>query len=143
QRKVIKLGESIGPAVEKAVASAPADAIVLLENVRFHPGETKGDAELAKSYAKLGDVFVDDAFGTSHRDESSVSGVARYLPSAAGRLLERELAAFRRVLENPARPMIAILGGEKISDKLPVLSHLVPLCDALLVGGGMAYTLLK
>jgi phosphoglycerate kinase len=121
---VVKLQESTGPAVERAVAAAPAGAIVLLENVRFHKGETKGDVELARAYARLGDVFVNDAFGTSHRAESSVSIVAQFLPSAAGRLLEREVAAFRRVLETPARPLVAILGGAKVSDKLPVVANL-------------------
>lgn len=139
---VIALRESTGPAVEAAVEAAPAGAIVLLENVRFHEGETKGDPELAAAYARLGDVFVNDAFGTSHRAESSVSGPAAFLPSAAGRLLERELLAFQRVLENPARPLVAILGGAKVSDKLPVVANLIPVCDAILIGGGMAYTFL-
>ncbi len=141
--QVVKLQESLGPAVEAAVASAPKGALVLLENVRFHKGETKGDPELARGYARLGDVFVNDAFGTSHRAESSVSIVAQFLPSAAGRLLEREVAAFRRVLESPARPLVAILGGAKVSDKLPVVANLIPVCDAILIGGGMAYTFLK
>jgi phosphoglycerate kinase len=141
--KVVKLDESTGPAVEQAIAAAPSGAIVLLENVRFHAGETKGDVELARAYARNGDVFVNDAFGTSHRDESSVSVVARFLPSAAGRLVQREIAAFRRVLEDPARPLVAILGGAKVSDKLPVVANLIPVCDAILVGGGMAYTFLK
>jgi len=143
KRKVVKLDESIGPAVEKAVRAAPAGAIVLLENVRFHKGETKGDVKLAEAYARLGDVFVNDAFGTAHRAESSVSVVAQFLPAAAGRLLEREIAAFARVLEKPARPLVAILGGAKVSDKLPVVANLIPICDAILVGGGMAYTFLK
>lgn len=141
--EVVKLQESIGAAVEGAVAAAPKGALVLLENVRFHKGETKGDPELARAYARLGDVFVNDAFGTSHRSESSVSGVAEFLPAAAGRLLEREIAAFRRVLEKPARPLVAILGGAKVSDKLPVVANLIPVCDAILIGGGMAYTFLK
>ena len=143
RRKVVKLGESTGAAVEKAVRSAPAGAIVLLENVRFHEGETQGDTGLAAAYARLGDVFVNDAFGTAHRAESSVSVVARFLPAAAGRLLEREIAAFARVLDEPARPLVAILGGAKVSDKLPVVGNLVLLCDTLLIGGGMAYTFLK
>ena len=142
-KPVRKLDESSGPAVEQAVAAAPPGTIVLLENVRFHPGETKGDVELARSYARLGDVFVNDAFGTAHRAESSVSVVARFLPCAAGRLLERELAAFARVLERPERPLVAILGGAKVSDKLPVVANLIPVCDALLIGGGMAYTFLR
>ena len=141
--KVVRLEESIGPAVEAALKAAPAGALVLLENVRFHKGETQGDPELAKAYARLGDVFVNDAFGTSHRSESSVSVVAQFLPAAGGRLLEREVAAFRRVLENPARPLVAILGGAKVSDKLPVVANLIPVCDAILIGGGMAYTFLK
>ena len=143
KRKVLCLKESIGPTVEKGIADAARDAIVLLENVRFHKGETKGDVELAQAYAKNGDVFVNDAFGTSHRAESSVSVVAQFLPSAAGRLLEREIAAFQRVLDNPARPLVAVLGGAKVSDKLPVVANLIPMCDAILVGGGMAYTFLK
>ena len=110
--------------------------------MRFHPGETSGDAELAGRFARLGDAFVNDAFGTSHRDHASVCGVARLLPCAAGRLLERELVAFRQVLEEPARPVVAILGGAKVSDKLPVVANLLERCDAVLIGGGMAYTFL-
>jgi phosphoglycerate kinase len=139
---VQKLEASTGPAVEAACASA-AGGVVLLENVRFNAGETKGDPALAALYAKLGDVFVNDAFGTSHRDESSVSGVARLLPSAAGLLLEDEIRAFQRVLERPERPLVAILGGAKISDKLAVIDNLLDKVDCLLVGGGMAYTFLK
>jgi phosphoglycerate kinase len=140
---VLKLDGSAGAEVEAALAAAPADAVVLLENVRFHAGETKGDPELAAAYAKLGDVFVNDAFGTSHRDQCSVAGVARLLPSVAGRLLEREIAAFDRVLREPERPLVAILGGAKVSDKLMVIESLLDVVDALLVGGGMAYTFLK
>jgi len=142
-REVIKLDDSVGAEVEAAVAAAPHDSIVLLENVRFHAGETKGDPELSAAYARLGDVFVNDAFGSSHRDHSSVCGPARLLPSAAGLLLERELVAFRRVLEDPERPLVAILGGAKVSDKLPVVSSLLGRCDAILIGGGMAYTFLQ
>jgi phosphoglycerate kinase len=142
-RTVVQLEESTGSAVEAAVMAAPAQSIVLLENVRFHAGETRGDPELARAYARNGDVFVNDAFGTSHRDQSSVSVVARFLPSAAGLLLQRELAAFRRVLEEPERPLVAILGGAKVSDKLPVVANLISACDTILIGGGMAYTFLK
>jgi phosphoglycerate kinase len=141
--RVVKLAESTGPAVEQAVAAADPASYVLLENVRFNKGETKGDAELARAYARLGDVFVLDAFGTAHRAEASVSEVARHLPSAAGLLLEREIAAFARVLEAPERPFVAILGGAKVSDKLPVIENLLDKVDALLIGGGMAYTFLK
>jgi len=140
---VVKLDDSIGPEVEAAVAAAPEGSIVLLENVRFHAGETRGDPALAAAYARLGDVFVNDAFGASHRDHASVSGPARLLPAAAGLLLERELVAFRRVLDEPERPLVAILGGAKVSDKLPVVTSLLGRCDALLIGGGMAYTFLR
>jgi phosphoglycerate kinase len=139
---VVQLTESIGSVVEAAVKSAPSGAVILLENVRFHATETKGDAKLAAEYAKLGDVFVNDAFGTSHRDEASVSGAARLLPSAAGLLVAKEIQAFGRVLNQPARPLVAILGGAKVSDKLPVIDNLLPKVDALLIGGGMAYTFL-
>ena len=142
-RPVTKLDDCVGPEVEAAVARAPAKSVILLENVRFQPGETKGDAALAERLARLGDAFVNDAFGTSHRDHASVCGVARLLPSAAGLLLVRELAAFRRVLEDPERPLVAVLGGAKVSDKLPVVKSLVERVDALLIGGGMAYTFLR
>ena len=140
---VRKLDESIGPAVRAAVAEAPPGTVVLLENVRFHPGETKGDLELARRYAELGEAFVNDAFGASHRDHASVSGIARVLPSAAGLLLQRELEAFDRVLNAPERPLVAILGGAKVSDKLQVVQSLIERVDALLIGGGMAYTFLE
>ena len=139
---VVKLDGSAGPEVEAAAAAAPEGTGVLLENVRFHAGETKGDPELSAAYARLGDVFVNDAFGTSHRDQCSVAGVARLLPSVAGRLLEREIQAFARVLEQPERPVVAILGGAKVSDKLTVIDNLLDKVDTLLIGGGMAYTFL-
>lgn len=139
---VVKLDESAGAEVERRIAALEPGQVCLLENVRFHEGETKGDPELSAAFAKLGDVFVNDAFGASHRDHCSVSGVARLLPSAAGLLLQREIEAFRRVLADPARPLVAILGGAKVSDKLPVIDSLIDRVDAILVGGGMAYTFL-
>jgi len=139
---VLKLDESAGPAVAEAVSAAPAGSVVLLENVRFHAGETKGDPELSRAFAELGDVYVNDAFGSSHRAHCSVSGVAALLPSAAGRLLEREIEAFTRVLEDPERPLVAVLGGAKVSDKLPVIENLISKVDRIVVGGGMAYTFL-
>ena len=131
-----------GPVAEAAVAGAEAGSVVLLENVRFEAGETKGDAALAADFAKLGDCFVLDAFGSAHRDHASVCGIARLLPAAGGLLLEREIEAFGRVLTEPARPVVAILGGAKVSDKLTVIDNLLDKVDALLVGGGMAYTFL-
>jgi phosphoglycerate kinase len=140
---VVKLDESIGPRVADAIAKSPPHATILLENVRFHAGEEKSDKNLAAEFAKLGDVFVNDAFGASHRDHASVCGIARLLPSAAGRLMQKEIQAFRRVLEKPEQPFVAILGGAKVSDKLKVVDHLLERVNAILVGGGMAYTFLK
>ena len=139
---VRKLDASTGEDVARAIREAPAGTTVLLENVRFHAGDEAGDAELAAEWAKLGDLFVNDAFGASHRDHASVSGIARLLPAAAGLLLAAEIEAFRRVLEDPERPFVAVLGGAKVSDKLPVITSLVEKVDAILVGGGMAYTFL-
>ncbi len=137
------LGTSVGDGAKAGIEGAPDGRVVLLENVRFHPGETKGDAELATQYAALGDAFVIDAFGACHRDHASVTGVARQLPSAAGLLLQREIDAFSRVLEEPQRPLVAILGGAKVSDKLKVIHSLLDTVDQILVGGGMAYTFLR
>lgn len=140
---VQKLDESTGAAVAEAVASAPAGTTILLENVRFHAAETKGDPELSAAFAQLGDVFVNDAFGASHRAHCSVSGVADHLPAYAGLLVDKERAAFTRVLEDPEQPFVAILGGAKITDKLPVIENLLGKVDCVLVGGAMAYTFLK
>ena len=137
---VTKVDESIGDAAASAVGAAAPGSIVLLENVRFHAGETKGAPDLAAAYAALGDVFVNDAFGACHRDHASVSGPARILPAAAGLLLQLEIDAFRRVLDGPARPFVAVLGGAKVSDKLPVITNLIEKVDRILIGGGMAYT---
>lgn len=142
-REVLCLSETVGEGVERAIRSAPAGSVVLVENVRFEKGETKGDPELSKRMARLGDVFVNDAFGSSHRDHCSVSGVAHLLPSAGGLLLQREVEAFERVLHAPERPLVAILGGAKVSDKLKVVDNLLERVDCLIVGGGMAYTFLK
>jgi phosphoglycerate kinase len=139
---VMKLHASVGPEVEESVRRAPHSTTVLLENVRFNPGETKGDPELAAGYARLGAVFVNDAFGAAHRNDASVCGPARILPSAAGLLLKRELEAFQRILEAPEKPFVAVLGGAKVSDKLPLIRNLLERVDAVIVGGGMAYTFL-
>lgn len=140
--EVRTVGECVGAEAEAAAADLPSGACLLLENLRFHAGETEGDAEFAAALAKLGEVYVNDAFGTAHRAHASVSGVAALLPSAAGLLLERELTAFSKVLESPDRPFVAILGGAKVSDKLPVIRNLIEKVDALLIGGAMAYTFL-
>ena len=140
--EVVKLDESVGPVAQAGIEGAAPGSVVLLENVRFHGGETKGDDQLARDFAALGNAFVNDAFGACHRAHSSVSGIPQHLPSAAGLLLEAEVDAFRGVLEDPKRPLVAILGGAKVSDKLAVVDALLDKVDALLVGGGMAYTFL-
>jgi phosphoglycerate kinase len=141
-RPVIALDQVVGPDVERAVATLPAGGVALLENVRFEPGEEKNDPALAAQLARLGNLFVNDAFGAAHRAHASTVGVATLLPAYAGLLLAREVQALSRLLENPARPFVAILGGAKVSDKLGVVGQLLDRVDALLVGGGMANTLL-
>jgi len=131
-----------GPDVEGAISAAPEGAVVVLENTRFDPGETKNDPKLADGLASLGDVFVDDAFGTAHRAHASNVGIAERLPSVAGRLLSAEIDAFDRLLEGKDRPYVVVMGGAKISDKLKVIEHLLPKVDLMLIGGGMCFTLL-
>ena len=133
----------IGEDVVEAIETAPTGSVVVLENTRFDSGESKNDAEMADGLAALADVFVNDAFGTAHRAHASNVGVAERLPSAAGRLLEAEIEAFARLLGEPDRPYVVILGGAKVSDKLEVIKHLLPTVDLMLVGGGMCFTLLK
>lgn len=131
-----------GQEVAAAVATAPVDTVVVLENTRFAPGETTNDPALADALAALADVFVLDAFGSAHRAHASTVGVAERLPSAAGPLLTAEVTALSHLLDNPARPYVVVLGGAKVSDKLGVMRHLLPRVDAMLVGGGMCFTLL-
>jgi len=133
----------IGDDVAEVIAAAPPGSVVVLENTRFEPGESKNDPEIADGLAALADVFVNDAFGTAHRSHASNVGVAERLRSAAGRLLEAEIEAFSRLLGEPDRPYVVILGGAKVSDKLEVIKHLLPSVDLMLVGGGMCFTLLK
>ncbi len=133
-----------GPEVEKAVSEAPWGSIVLLENTRFEPGETKNDPELARDWAQLGSLFVNDAFGSSHRAHASTVGVARFVPLAVmGYLVKREVEFLTRAMEAPERPFLGILGGAKVSDKLGVIRALLFRVDGLLIGGAMAYTFLK
>lgn len=134
--------DCIGPEAEAASRALPVGSCLVLENLRFRDAEEAGDPAFAAALAKNGDVYVNDAFGTAHRAHASVSGVCQHLPKAAGLLLQRELDAFARVLERPARPFVAILGGAKVSDKLPVIENLLPKVDTLIVGGAMAYTFL-
>ncbi len=140
---VVQADAVYGAEVEAVIADAPEGAVVVLENTRFEPGESKNDPEVASGLAALADVFVNDAFGTAHRAHASNVGVAERIPSAAGRLLEGEIKAFGRLLGDPDRPYVVILGGAKVSDKLDVIKHLLPTVDLMLVGGGMCFTLLK
>jgi 3-phosphoglycerate kinase len=117
--------------------------IVMLENLRFNPGEKKNDREFSKNLASLADFYVDDAFGAAHRAHASISGVAEFLPAVSGFLLKKEVEYLGALLENPARPFIAVLGGSKVSDKILVIKNLLEKVDALILGGGMTYTFLK
>ncbi|MCL4255003.1 MAG: phosphoglycerate kinase, partial [Anaerolineae bacterium] len=128
---------------DKAVANLPEGGVLILENTRFYKGEEKNDPEIAKSLAKHGDIFVNDAFGSAHRAHSSTVGVTDYLPAVAGFLLEKEIDYLATAIEAPKRPFIAILGGAKVSDKIAVIEALLEKVDALLIGGGMANTFLK
>jgi phosphoglycerate kinase len=134
--------DCVGPEVEKMAAALQPGDVLMLENTRFHKGEEKNDLDLAKKMAALGEVYVNDAFGSAHRAHSSTEGVARFLPAVSGFLMEQELEYLSRATENPARPYVAILGGAKISDKIAVVENLLGKCDTLIVGGGMANTFL-
>jgi len=136
------VGQTTGAEAESAVAALQPGEILVLENTRFDPRETRNDPAMAAELARLGDVYVNDAFGSAHRAHASTEGVARHLPAVAGFLMEKELAFLGSALENPERPFVAILGGAKISDKIGVISNLLTKVDAILVGGGMANTFL-
>ncbi|HHX72248.1 MAG TPA: phosphoglycerate kinase, partial [Clostridiales bacterium] len=131
---------------EDAVAKADAlkeGEVLLLENVRFHAEEEKNDAEFAKKLASLAELYVNDAFGTAHRAHASTAGVADYLPAVCGFLIKKEIDIMGRALSDPKRPFVAILGGSKVSDKIGVINNLLEKVDALMIGGGMAYTFVK
>jgi len=135
--------DCIGDAARSAVDALDDGEAVLLENVRFHPEEERNDPAFAKQLAELGDLYVNDAFGTAHRAHASTEGVAHLLPSAAGLLMEAELNALSRLTENPAKPFVCAIGGAKIKDKIGVFNHLLQLVDAFCIGGGMANTFLS
>jgi phosphoglycerate kinase len=143
-RPVAMASDCIGEAVEAAVAQMAPGQVLMLENCRFHAGDEKNDEAMSRALAKPCDVFVNDAFGAAHRAHASTVGVTKFVPvAAAGFLMAKELEYLGRAMTNPARPFVAILGGAKVSDKIGVLQNLVTKADALLVGGGMAYTFLK
>jgi len=135
--------DCIGEKVEKAVNDLPDGGVLLLENTRFHAGETKNDADMSAQLAKLGDIFVNDAFGSAHRAHASTVGVTEHLNAVAGLLMEKELDYLATALESPERPFVAILGGAKVSDKIGVIEALLDKVDVLLIGGGMANTFFK
>jgi phosphoglycerate kinase len=135
--------ETIGPAAEKAAAELKPGDVLVLENTRFYPGETKNDPEMARQLSALADLYVNDAFGSAHRAHASTEGVAKYLPAVAGYLLEKEIRYLGQAIANPARPFIAILGGAKISDKIGVIRNLLKKAEQVLIGGGMANTFFK
>jgi len=143
-RPVAMAPDCVGPEVAKMAAAMRDGDVMLLENTRFHKGEGKNDPAFAKDLASIAEVYVNDAFGSAHRAHASTEGVTRHLrPSVAGLLLLKEIEAFDRILENPERPFVAILGGAKVSDKIGVIENLLGKVDALLIGGAMAFTFLK
>lgn len=140
----VKMADDVvGESAQALAASLQDGEVLLLENVRFEPGETKNDVELSKKFAALADLYVNDAFGSAHRAHSSTAGVAAFLPAACGYLIQKEIQFIGGALENPKRPLVAILGGAKVSDKIGVITNLIDKCDTLIVGGGMAYTFMK
>jgi len=142
-KEVILAKDVVGPDAMIKASNLKEGQVMLLENVRFEPGEEKNDEELSKKFASLAEIFVNDAFGTAHRAHSSTTGVANFLPAVSGFLIEKELNFLGNALENPERPFMAILGGKKVSDKIGVISSLLEKVDVLMIGGAMAYTFFK
>ena len=143
-KDVIFLDDCIGPEVEKVVNSMESGEVVLLENLRFYPGEESNDDSFAKQLSQLGDVYVNDAFGTSHRSHASITGVPKYVrPAVVGFLVKKEVEYIEGVMANPVRPFVAILGGAKVSGKLGMIENLEEKVDKVIIGGGMAFTFLK
>ena len=140
-KDVKKADEAFGPVAQEMVAAMNEGDVLVLENVRFYAGEEKNDAELAKEFAALADIFVNDAFGAAHRAHASTAGIADYLPAVSGLLMEKELEVLGKALSNPERPFTAIIGGAKVKDKIGVIRHLLDKVDNLIIGGGLAYTL--
>lgn len=142
-KDVQKAEEAYGETVQSIIENMQNGEILLLENVRFYPGEEKNDQELAKSFAALADVYVNDAFGAAHRAHASTEGIAHYLPAVAGLLMEKELSVLGKALSNPERPFTAIIGGAKVKDKIGVIENLLEKVDHLIIGGGLGYTFIK
>lgn len=142
-KPVKKLDESVGENVKAVVAAMEDGDIVLLENVRFHAGEEKNDPALAKQFAELADVYVNDAFGAAHRAHATTAGIAEFLPAVSGFLMQKELDVLGKALADPERPFTAIIGGAKVKDKIDVINHLLEKVDNLIIGGGLSYTFTK
>ena len=142
-KDVRKVDEAKGEAVLAEVNKLADGDILLLENVRFYPGEEKNDPELAKAFAELADIYVNDAFGAAHRAHASTEGIANYLPAVSGLLMQKELDVLGSALSNPERPFTAIIGGAKVRDKIDVIENLLEKVDNLIIGGGLAYTFIK
>ncbi|KOS63764.1 phosphoglycerate kinase [Lysinibacillus sp. FJAT-14222] len=142
-KPVTKLDESIGQEVEEAVANMQNGDMILLENVRFHAGEEKNDPALAEQFAKLSDVYVNDAFGAAHRAHASTEGIAKHVPAVSGFLMQKELDVLGKALSNPEHPFTAIIGGAKVKDKIGVIESLLEKVDHLIIGGGLSFTFIK
>ncbi|SFJ43598.1 phosphoglycerate kinase [Halobacillus dabanensis] len=140
---VTKTDEVHGDEVNKAISEMENGDVLLIENVRFNPGEEKNDAELAKAFANMADLYVNDAFGAAHRAHASTAGVAEHIPAVAGFLMEKEINVLGKALSNPERPFTAIIGGAKVKDKIGVIDNLIDKVDHLIIGGGLAYTFVK
>jgi len=135
--------DCVGPEVERLARELPEGRVLMLENVRFHAGDEENDPDFARRLAAVGDLFVMDAFGTAHRAHASTAGVAQLLPACAGLLVEKEIEYLSRATQNPDHPYVALMGGAKVSDKIPVVENLLSKVDSMLIGGAMAYTFLK
>ncbi|WP_202079154.1 phosphoglycerate kinase [Caldalkalibacillus salinus] len=142
-KEVSKANDAYGTEVENHIAEMKEGDILLLENVRFYAGEEKNDPELAQSFARLADLYVNDAFGAAHRAHASTEGIAHHLPGVAGLLMEKELQFLGKALEDPDRPFTAIIGGAKVKDKIGVIEYLLDKVDNLIIGGGLSYTFVK
>lgn len=142
-KDVKKTDEAYGESVQSEISTMTEGDVLLLENVRFYPGEEKNDPELAKSFAALADVYVNDAFGAAHRAHASTEGIAQHIPAVSGFLMQKELDVLGKALSNPERPFTAIIGGAKVKDKIGVIDNLLEKVDNLIIGGGLAYTFIK
>lgn len=142
-QSVAKVDETVGEEVEKKVAALKEGEILLLENLRFHPGEESNDPDLSRFFSGLADLYVNDAFGAAHRAHASTAGIAEHLPAVAGFLMQKELETLGQALKTPERPFTAIIGGAKVKDKISVIGNLLDKVDHLLIGGGLSFTFLK